>query len=60
MIKLATVDGRTCAYEDNKFIGFWDGVRLFGVDRKGYSVEIGNIDHRNEIIPALTEWRNSQ
>lgn len=56
MIKLIDTDGRTNAFQNNQLIGFWDGVRLYGVDNAGYSQEICEIDHRNEIIPKLTEW----
>lgn len=59
MIKLIDADGRTSAFLNDQLIGFWEHETemLFGIDRKGYAVEIEFISHRNRVIDVLSDWR---
>lgn len=59
MIKLIDADGRTSAFLNDQLIGFWEHETemLFGIDRRGYAVEISFVSHRNEIVSSLSDWR---
>lgn len=51
--------GKTEARLNGKVIGYAKDDILYGIDKDGYAVEIGTVNHRVEIPTKLREWLNS-
>ena len=58
-MKLIDADNRTNVFRDNNLIGYWDHETemLYGINSKGYAVEIALISHRSDIVSSLSFWR---
>jgi len=59
-IRLVTRIGRVEAFLDNHMVGYVENDTLYGIDRKGFAIEVCTINHRVEIAAKLIEWRKEQ
>lgn len=48
---------RADIFLENIRVGYVENDVLYGMDRKGYAVEICVITHKSDINGKLTEWR---
>jgi hypothetical protein len=51
-------NGRIEVMDGGKLAGYVDGDILSAIDKDGYAVEVGPINHRVEIIGKLENWRS--
>lgn len=58
-IKVLSRNNRQECFIENHLVGYVENETLYGIDRKGFAVEITSINHRTEIIGKLEEWRKS-
>lgn len=57
-MKIIPDNERTKIFDDsNVVVGYVENETLYAIDRDGYAVPVGTINHPNEIAESLTEWR---
>lgn len=53
-------DGRKDVWEDNKRVGFVIDTFLYGIDKDGFALLIGEVGDISEALEAIKKWRNQQ
>jgi len=52
-------DGKTEIYIGNNIVGYVETGMLYGIDRKGYAIEITMVSSNADATKELEKWRNS-
>lgn len=56
--QLVTRNSRLELYQANQLRAYVEDDELFGIDKDGYAVHIGTIEHRSEVIMKWQSWLN--
>ena len=59
-IRIIDANKRIEIFKDGHMIGYTDIDTIYAIDAKGYAQEIGEYNHRSEIIGKIADWRKKQ